>query len=166
MSTTNLDEQKFARQQIFDSFINRFIINRKPSSVNLGNCAYKPKSGNLNEGCAIAPYILRYKPEMEGQSVSALFNQYRSDLSPTLITAGKDFAGHFQRLHDRPASLLLSRNFRLGEHEATPQEVVLRIYAAQDLAGRFDLFFPRHRIEDILARCLLTLTEEGSEISS
>lgn len=84
------------KQYLFDKSLNHIKAQGKPSALPSGACQYK--EGDC--GCAAAPFITEYKPEMEGHGFIGLIRHYKDCLNPMAVKHCS-FVSDLQSAHDR-----------------------------------------------------------------
>ena len=120
---------KIANQRVFDEALKHIREQGKPSFViHEDRCLYKSPEGL---GCAFAPCIKTYLPEMENSYASDLLECYPDNIHEWAQDCNRALADHIQRAHDEAARSMKtnSRSF-MDIFESNMQEV-RKIHAGQ-----------------------------------
>jgi hypothetical protein len=86
-------------QDLFDKSV-RHILKQKRKAFEGGSCRYRTTEGL---GCAAAPFIKDYSPDMEGTNWKGLVHYYDNSPLDPLAVKHVEFVRQLQSLHDRAA---------------------------------------------------------------
>ena len=100
MISTSAEQE--SNQALFTASWNHIRKQGVPSvtqetSPNVTSCVYRNDAGL---GCAFAPAIESYNPEMEGSSAAELLEQFPNSIFAQFRDAGHGFADSLQAAHD------------------------------------------------------------------
>jgi len=87
-----------ATQRVFDEALKHIRKQRRPSLDSHESCVYRGPHGL---GCAFAPAIKSYDPDMEGDSAIRVLDSYNENLHPWAREADRDACNDIQLAHDR-----------------------------------------------------------------